>query len=79
MPMPTVLRCNGVEIMIYVHDHKPKHVHCFVSGNEIIINLETLEVRESHASHRDARKAWKLVEANKDFLIAEWERIGPIP
>lgn len=77
--MPTVLRDNGIEVMIYTRDHEPKHVHCFRGEEEVIINLEPLGIRDSYASNRTARQALELVERNKDFLIAEWERIGPVP
>ena len=37
--MPTVLRVDGYEIFIYLHDHLPPHVHVIVRANEIIVNL----------------------------------------
>jgi hypothetical protein len=77
--MPTVLRNNGIEVMIYTRDHLPKHVHCFAGDEEVIISLDPLGIRVSYASNRVARQAFELVKQNKDFLIAEWDRIGPVP
>jgi len=30
--MPTILRIEGYEIVIYLHDHLPPHVHVFARG-----------------------------------------------
>lgn len=77
--MPTVLRVNGFEIVINTHDHLPRHVHVFRGDGEIIINLDDIAVRDVwRISGRDARKAQEIVAANRDFLLAEWERVGPI-
>lgn len=77
--MPTVLRKDGFEIMIYSHDYEPLHAHVFKSENEIIMLLIDLGVRKNYGmSGRDARKAQEIVAAHQDFLIAEWLRIEPV-
>jgi Domain of unknown function (DUF4160) len=37
--MPTGLRQDGFDVMIYTDDHPPAHVHVFKAGEEIIIDL----------------------------------------
>ena len=37
--MPTVLRERGFDIMIYLNDHPPPHVHVFRAEGEVVINL----------------------------------------
>lgn len=76
--MPKVIEQDGVKIFIYTRDHIPKHVHCFVGGEEVIINLETLEIRQTYANTRNTRRSLELVESNRGFLLEEWDRIGPI-
>jgi len=77
--VPTVLRSDGFEVVIYTRDHLPRHVHVFRAGGGIVINLDDLSVREAkNLSGRDSRKAQELVAQNREFLITEWERIGPI-
>ena len=76
--MPTVIEQNGVKISIYTRDHLPKHVHCFIGGEEVIVNLETLEIRQTYADNRNTRRALELVEENQEFLLEEWDRIGPL-
>ena len=77
--MPRVLQQNGVQIYIYTRDHLPKHVHCFIGGEEVIINLATLGIRQTYASNRNTRRALMLVTSNQVFLLGEWDRIKPIP
>ncbi len=79
--MPTVLQSNGFSVMIYTHDHQPRHVHVWRGEAEVIINIESLDIREvnRHATSRIVRQAWDLVAANQEYLLSEWERIRPIP
>ena len=77
--MPTVLRVEGFDVMIYTADHLPEHVHIFKGGNEIIINIADISVRGNYGlSGREARQAQQLVADNQQFLLAEWQRIGPV-
>jgi hypothetical protein len=77
--MPTVLRYNGFEVMIYTHDHLPRHVHVFDGQGEVIINLEDLSIREVRGMRaRDVRRALELVAQNQEVLVAKWDEIGPV-
>jgi hypothetical protein len=76
--MPTVINQDGFQILIYTHDHLPRHVHVWKAGKQIVINLEDGTVAKSYMSIQDARKARGLVRANLEFLIAEWDRVSPI-
>ena len=79
--MPAVLRENGLDVYIYTHDHRPRHVHVWRAEAEVVINLGTLDIREFNrkATNRFIRQAWELVAENVMFLISEWERINPVP
>ena len=37
--MPTVLRIDGVRVVIYPNDHPPAHVHVLGPGWVLVINL----------------------------------------
>ncbi len=78
--MPTVLRKDGFDFMIYLLDHDPPHTHVWKGGKEVIINLGDENyapyVRENNGmSNKDKKKALKIAAENQDFLIAEWERL----
>lgn len=78
--MPTVLHKEGFEIKIYTADHGPEHVHIFKAGRELILNISDQSMRRNYGmSPRDVRRAIEIVAENRDFLLAEWKRIKPIP
>ena len=78
--MPTVLRQAGFDFMVYTHDHTPAHVHIWKGGNELIVNLgddiQSAAIRENNGMSRaEAKRAWQIVVAQRDFLSEEWENI----
>jgi hypothetical protein len=48
--MPTILRFNGLRVVVYPNDHRPAHVHVIGAGCEAVFNLNCpdgrLELRE---------------------------------
>lgn len=78
--MPTVLRKNGFDFLIYTNDHLPGHVHIFKAGKETIIDLGTADkaptIREIVGMNRkDVVKALQLVFEYQDYLLAKWKEI----
>jgi hypothetical protein len=79
--MPTVLRQDGFDVVIYNRDHPPMHVHVFKAGAETIINLGDAATKPSirdnyRMSKNNRRKALRIVSENQEFLIQEWTRIN---
>lgn len=71
--MPTVIRKNGFQIIIWTDDHPPMHVHIFKVEAELIVNLGgeqiSSSVRDNYAMRKnDVRQAIQLVEDNRDLL-----------
>ena len=74
--MPTILRSEGLRVVIYPNDHPPAHVHVIGPDWEVVINLIGLEVREViDGSDRDARRALRLVSDNRVTLLNAWRRV----
>jgi hypothetical protein len=78
--MPTVIRKNGFQIIIWTDDHPPMHVHVFKAESELIVNLgdeqTSATIRNNYAmSRRDARQALRLIEENQNLLIEVWRQI----
>jgi len=78
--MPTVLRKDGFQVMLFVDDHEPPHVHARRDGSVVVVNLASPGERPSlrsaiHASAAVQREALRLVAENHDFLLNEWRRI----
>jgi hypothetical protein len=75
--MPTVLRQEGCEIVIYLNDHLPPHVHAFIGGGEAKINLDPVEVAQAWKMNKaTVRKAKRVVVENQLYLLERWEEIN---
>jgi hypothetical protein len=61
--MVTILRLAGFRIVIFSDDHEPAHVHVF----ELIWAVGM--------KHADVRKCMRLVEENRETLLAYWDEI----
>jgi hypothetical protein len=77
--MPTILRKNGFEVMIYTNDHHPAHVHIFKAEGEVIIFLGNAHtppmVRENIGMNcRHERAALMLVGEHQDDFLKAWRR-----
>ena len=78
--MPELSRFYGIIVRMFYGDHPPPHFHAAYQGEEIKININTLEVIEGKMSrraqalvlewaalHRDElRQAWEAASANKE-------------
>ena len=74
--MPTVVRKDGFEFMIYTDDHEPAHVHVFKGEGKAKIIISTAEpVRVKDMKPKIVRQAVKIVEAHQDYLLEKWEEI----
>jgi len=72
--MPTVLREDGFEVMIYTDDHEPPHVHVFYGGVMVIINLRDFSARKAkNMKISDVRRARKIVANHQEFLLGKWK------
>lgn len=78
--MPTVLRINGLRVVIYPNDHRPPHVHVIGNGFEAVFKLNCpngpLELRENYGfSQKElAGIAEALTKALSDACL-QWEKI----
>ena len=77
--MVTVLRAQGLRVVIYVNDHDPAHVHVFGDG-EAKINLigaggSPALLWADGMSRGDVRRALRIVTDEQTALLARWEEI----
>lgn len=73
--MPTIVRERGFDVMIYLNDHSPAHVHVWKAGKEARIGLSPVELLDSDLNPSENRQAISIVEANHDTLLARWREI----
>ena len=77
--MVTVLRVNGLRVVIFINDHVPGHVHVFGDG-EAKINLFGADrtpalVWTDGMSRTEVRRAMHIVTEHQTFLRTRWEAI----
>ena len=77
--MVTVLRVQGIRIIIFVNDHEPAHVHAFGDG-QAKINLCAAGsapelVWADGMTRGEARRVMKIVVENQEELLAKWRDI----
>ena len=78
--MPTVLRFEGLRVVIYPNDHRPAHVHVIGRGCEAVFNLNCpagpVAVRENYGfSRRFIRRIGTALMSHQAALCEAWEGI----
>ncbi len=78
--MPTVLRFDGLRVVIYPNDHRPAHVHVIGRGCEAVFNLHCPtgppELRENYGfSRREITHIERVLTGNVKALCGAWENI----
>lgn len=78
--MATVLRINGLRVVIYSNDHRPAHVHVIGNDCEAVFNLNCPngppELRQNFGfSAAELTKIEAALTTNLAHLCAEWSRI----
>lgn len=78
--MPTVLRFDGMRVVVYPNDRRPAHVHVIGSTGEAMFNLNCPdgppELRESYGfARRDLGDIKTALAAHLAALCGEWRRI----
>jgi Domain of unknown function (DUF4160) len=87
--MPTIIRQDGLRIIIYPNDHIPSHVHVIKKGGgEVRIALGSIDPDngkslvmpsiisiEHKIRDKDVAKALSLVEENQADLLTKWSEI----
>lgn len=78
--MPTVLRFDGLRVVIYPNDHSPEHVHVSGANCEAVFELNCPEgpvaLRESYGfTTRQLRRLAEQLNASLSLLCGAWERI----
>ncbi len=73
--MPTVLRIDGLRVVVYPNDHSPAHVHVIGPGWVVVVNLAGPEAREAiGCNEQEARRALALVADHREALMEAWRR-----
>lgn len=77
--MVTIYRGHGLQVVIFVDDHEPAHVHVFGDG-QAKINLlgpdgEPELVWADGMKRNDVRRAMRIVTEQKTLFLRRWTEI----
>ena len=78
--MPTILRFDGLRVVIYCNDHLPEHVHVIGADREAVFELNCpggpVTLRESYGfTRRQLRHVIDQLNAALLELCSAWESI----
>ncbi len=81
--VPTVMRIDGLRIVVYPNDHRPAHVHVIGRGFEAVFNLNCpagpVELRENYGfPRRELSYVVDVLSADLEDLCRAWEYIHGI-
>lgn len=70
---------EGIKFIIHTDEkdiHHNKHVHCEYSGEEMRVELETLNILDKpFTNKKKVKRALELIKNNKDGLIEMWDKL----
>ncbi|MEO8661510.1 MAG: DUF4160 domain-containing protein [Bryobacteraceae bacterium] len=79
------LQVGGIRFVIYSNDHPPRHLHGFLSGTEVIVDLladgnvalanRKDAIRPFNAKRSEVKKVLTAAAHNFEALVALWEGI----
>ena len=78
--VPTVLRIDGLRVMMFPNDHPPPHVHVFGTGGEALFYLNCPSgpptLRDSfRLSKSEVKRIGIALQPHIPQLCARWEEI----
>jgi hypothetical protein len=81
--VPTVLRFDGLRVVVYPNDHRPAHVHVIERGYEAVFNLNCpagpVALRENYGfSRREISHIESVLTEHLGELCRTWEQIHGI-
>ncbi len=82
--MSTILRFEGLRVVVYPNDHRPAHVHVIGSGCEAVFNLNCpagpVELRENYGFPlRSVKRIEHILNDRVLELCRDWEEIHGQP
>jgi hypothetical protein len=73
--MPCVSRFYGIAVYFYPDDHNPPHFHGKYAGQDVMIEIETLDVIAGGLPTRAMRLLLEWAALHRGELMANWERM----
>jgi hypothetical protein len=70
--MPTISMFFGIAIRMYYDDHAPPHFHAYYGKDAVVIDIQTLSVREGHIPRRALAMVLEWAGQHRAELLEDW-------
>ena len=71
--MPELFRMGSIRFFIYSREHKPIHVHIKKADCTVVIEVESLRVRNNSGfTFSDLRELQRVVLSHQEMIIEMW-------
>lgn len=71
--MPTLSTFYGILIQMFWDDYTPPHFHAVYSGEEVLIDIRTLDVIEGQMPSRALAFVLEWAQEHRAELLEDWE------
>lgn len=72
--MPRICTFYGIVIAMFYNDHLPPHFHATYAGDELRVNIDTLEILSGSLPRRAQAMVLEWATLHQDDLASSWER-----
>ena len=72
--MPTLSLFYGILIRMYWQEHNPPHFHALYGGDEMIINILTLELLNGNLPRRALALVLEWAALHREELMEAWNQ-----
>lgn len=71
--MPTISVFYGILIQMFWGDHAPPHFHAVYGGDEVVIDIRTLEIQRGELPRRALALVLEWAQEHRAELLEDWE------
>lgn len=71
--MPTISTFRGIRIFINYNDHLPPHFHAIYAGEEVLIDINTIERLEGKMPNKQLKMLFGWAALHQEELLENWE------
>ena len=71
--MPVISTFYGILIQMFWNDHAPPHFHALYAGDEVLIDIRTLEIMEGMLPRRALSLVLEWAQEHRAELKEDWE------
>lgn len=71
--MPTISMFRGIKVYINYNDHMPPHFHAQYGGDEVTVDIRTIEVLDGEIPNKQLKMLLGWAAFHQEELMENWE------